>query len=79
MTDSAIESFLDEVREVGRANGRLHEEHVEIIRTALVNSFNAAGDDPRLLALWDDVREVITDEMGKVAERFDEKQRGRVN
>jgi hypothetical protein len=89
MTDSAIETFLDEVRQVGNANGLLKEEHVEIIRTALVNGYDAAGDDPRLLDLWDGVRDVISDrklsvkarliEMGKVAERFDEQQRGKAH
>jgi hypothetical protein len=49
LTDSAIETFLDEVRPVGKANGLLKEGHVEIIRTALVNRYDAAGDDPRLL------------------------------
>jgi hypothetical protein len=47
MTDSAIETFLHEVRPVGKANGLLKEEHVEIIRTALVNRYDAAA--PRLL------------------------------
>jgi hypothetical protein len=89
MTDSAIETFLDEVRQVGNANGLLKEEHVEIIRTALVNGYDAAGDDPRLLDLWDGVRDVISDrklsvkarliEMGKAAERFDEQQRGKAH
>jgi hypothetical protein len=89
MTDSAIETFLDEVRQVGNANGLLTEEHVEIIRTALVNGYDAAGDDPRLLDLWDGVRDVISDrklsvkarliEMGKAAERFDEQQRGKAH
>jgi hypothetical protein len=46
LTDSAIETFLDEVRPVGKANGLLKEEHVEIIRTALLNRYDAAGDDP---------------------------------
>jgi hypothetical protein len=86
MTDSAIETFLDEVRQVGNANGLLTEEHVEIIRTALVNGYDAAGDDPRLLDLWDGVRDVISDrklsvkarliEMGKAAER---QQRGKAH
>jgi hypothetical protein len=49
MTDSAIETFLDEVRPVGKANGLLKEEHVEIIRTALVNRYDAAGDEPASL------------------------------
>lgn len=84
---SAIETFLDEVREAGRVRGLMTEDHVEIIRSALVSSRDAAGDDVRLLTLWDDVREVISDrslsvkarlvEMGKVAERWDEQRCGR--
>jgi hypothetical protein len=87
MIDCVIEMFLEEVRETGKVRGLITEEHVDIIRSALVNSFNAAGDDPRLLDLWDGVRDVITSkamsvkarlaEMGKVVERWDEKQRGR--
>jgi hypothetical protein len=87
--DNAIETFLDEAREAGKVRGLITEEHIEIIRSALVNGYNAAGDDPRLLDLWDGVRDVITDRrmsvkerlvaMGKVAERFDEQQRGRTN
>jgi hypothetical protein len=87
MTDGVIETFLDEVREAGKVRGLITEEHVEIIRSALVNGYNAAGDDPRLMDLWDGVRDVITDrrmsvkarlaEMGRVAERWDEQQRGR--
>ncbi len=82
-----IETFCDEVRETGKVRGLITEDHVKVIRTALVNSRNAAGEHGELLQLWDDVRTVITDrslsvkarliEMGKVAERFDEQQRGR--
>jgi hypothetical protein len=84
--DNAIETFLDEAREAGKVRGLITEEHIEIIRSALVNGYNAAGDDPRLLDLWDGVRDVITDrrmsvkarlvETGKMTKRWDEKQRG---
>jgi hypothetical protein len=53
----------------------------------LLRGLRGRNYPPRLLGLWDDLRDVIVDrrmlvkerlvEMGKVAERFDEQQRGR--
>jgi hypothetical protein len=81
-----IESFIDEVREAGKVRGLLTEEHIEIIRTALVNGHAAAGESVELMELWDDVRDVIADrskavkwrleQMGKVADLWNEKHGG---
>jgi hypothetical protein len=82
----AISSFLDEVREAGKVRGLLTEGHVETIRSALENAHDGAAERGDVLDLWDGVRDVIADrslsvkerliEMGKVAERWDEKRRG---
>lgn len=40
---AVISTFLDEVREAGKVRGLMTEDHVEIIRSALVNSRDAAG------------------------------------
>lgn len=84
-----IDSFLDEVRRAGRKRGLLTEDHVEIIRSGLVNSRNAAGDDTALLELWDAARGVIVqrdksvkwrlEQMGVIADRWNEKRRGRTH
>jgi hypothetical protein len=89
MTNSAIENFLDEVRLAGRRRGLMTEEHIEAIRRALVNSFNAAGEYGELLDMWDEAREVITQrdrsvkerliELGRIGERYDERQRGKAH
>jgi|HubBroStandDraft_6_1064221.scaffolds.fasta_scaffold1447181_2 hypothetical protein len=60
MSAAAIETFIDEVRLAGHRRGLMTEEHIEAIRRALVNSFNAAGEYGELLDLWDEAREVIT-------------------
>jgi hypothetical protein len=65
------------------------EEHIEIIRSALVNSFNAAGDSVELLDLWDGALDAITHqgrsvkerlaELGRLGERFEDQRRGRTH
>jgi hypothetical protein len=87
MTTDPIESFLDQIREAAKVRGLLTEDHVQIVRTALVNSRNAAGDDVRLMQIWDDIRGCISDntltvkerlaEMGRIAERFGEQHQKR--
>jgi hypothetical protein len=87
MTTDPIESFLDEIREAAKVRGLLTEDHVQIVRTALVNSRDAAGDDVRLMQIWDDIRGSISDktltvkerlaEMGRIAERFAEQHQRR--
>jgi hypothetical protein len=57
------------------------------VRCALVNGYNAASESTEFMGLWDAVYDVIMDrswpvkwrleQMGKVAERFDERRRGR--
>jgi hypothetical protein len=81
-----IETFLGEVREAGKARGLITEEHVEIIRTALVNGHAVAGESVELMDLWDGVHGVIVqrdksvkwrlEQMGKVADRWNEQRRG---
>ena len=87
--DRPHRNFLDQIREAAKVRGLLNQDHVQIVRTALVNSRNAAGDDVRLMQIWDDIRGCISDntltvkerlaEMGRIAERFDEQHESVVN
>ena len=73
MSDSAIDAFLDEVREAGKVRGLLREEHVEIIRCALINSLNAAGEDPAAYgAMWRYAKAAITRTDWPVKRRLEE-------
>jgi hypothetical protein len=88
MTNSAIEAFIDEVREAAKVRGLITGEHIEAIRRALVDCCNAADEHGEMVDLWDDAREVITrrcsvkerlTELGRLGELFDEQQRGRTH
>ena len=72
MTTDPIESFLDEIREAAKVRGLLTEDHVQIVRKVLVNSRNGAGDDVRVLQIWDDIRGCISDKTLTVKERLAE-------
>ena len=72
MTTDPIESFLDEIREAAKVRGLLTEDHVQKVRTVLVNSRNAAAADVRVQQFWDDLRGCISDKTLTVKERLAE-------
>jgi hypothetical protein len=67
---AVIEVFLDEVREAGKVRGLITEEHIAIVRSALVKANDAAAEYPDFVDVWDNVVAVIGNRDLSVKERL---------
>lgn len=85
----AITDFVDEVRAYAVTRPKINADHIAWLETSLANAHHAAADDPALLDLWDMLVAEITapgksvnerlEGIGKAADAWNEKRRGKVN
>lgn len=69
----AIESFVREAREAGRAKGLMTEAHLDVLRCVLLNARRHADDDPAAYgAMWAYALAAITKSEWPVKRRLQE-------
>jgi hypothetical protein len=68
--DTAIESFMGELRELAKSKPQVTERHLQFVETMLTSLHEAAGENGALMDLWDSVRVIISDTSKSVKERL---------